>query len=105
LGVVPKRAVSFGNEAFSTKILEFMAVGIPVLASSTRIDRLYFDDSQIMFFNSEDVDDLVSKMEILINGADIRKTLVENSSTYIAENNWDVKRKEYFGIVQKLVAN
>ncbi len=34
LGVVPKRAEGFGNEAFSTKILEFMACGVPVLVSS-----------------------------------------------------------------------
>src|SRR5208337_3740288 len=30
LGVVPKRKDSFGNEAFSTKIMEFMAMGVPV---------------------------------------------------------------------------
>jgi glycosyltransferase involved in cell wall biosynthesis len=102
LGVVPKRAVSFGNEAFSTKIPEFMAMGIPVLASSTKIDRLYFNDSQIMFFRSEDVDDLASKMEILVNDADLRMSLVENSSAYIAENNWTVKRKEYFELIRSL---
>src|SRR5208337_4345732 len=28
LGVVPKRKDSFGNEAFSTKIMEFMAMGV-----------------------------------------------------------------------------
>ena len=36
LGVVPKRADSFGNEAYSTKIMEFMAVGVPVVVSSTK---------------------------------------------------------------------
>lgn len=36
LGVVPKRADSFGDEAYSTKIMEFMAVGVPVVVSSTR---------------------------------------------------------------------
>jgi len=29
LGVVPKRADSFGNEAYSTKIMEFMSLGVP----------------------------------------------------------------------------
>jgi glycosyltransferase involved in cell wall biosynthesis len=102
LGIVPKRADSFGNEAFSTKIPEFMAMGIPVLASSTRIDRYYFNDSQIMFFKSDDVDDLASKMEILINDMDLRKNLVEHSGAYIAENNWNVKRNEYFDLIGSL---
>ncbi len=42
LGIVPKRAAGFGDEAFSTKILEFMALGVPVIASETQIDRYYF---------------------------------------------------------------
>ena len=102
LGVVPKRAVSFGNEAFSTKILEFMAIGVPVLVSNTKIDRFYFNDSQVMFFNSEDVDDMASKMETLINDLPLRSRLVENSDAYIRENNWDVKRNEYFELIRSL---
>ena len=53
LGVVPKRADSFGNEAYSTKIMEFMSVRVPVVVSSTKIDRYYFDDSmRVRFFES-----------------------------------------------------
>ena len=44
LGVVPKRNDSFGGDAFSTKILEFMALGVPLLVADTRIDRHYFND-------------------------------------------------------------
>ena len=101
-GIVPKRAVSFGNEAFSTKIPEFMAVGVPIIASSTMIDRYYFNDSQILFFKSEDVDDLASKMGMLIEDAELRSRLVENGDAYIRENNWDVKRNEYFELIRSL---
>jgi len=102
LGVVPKRAVSFGNEAFSTKIPEFMAVGVPVVASSTMIDRYYFNDSQILFFKSEDVDDLASKMETLINDPRLRSRLVEGGDAYVRDNNWDVKRNEYYDLIRSL---
>jgi glycosyltransferase involved in cell wall biosynthesis len=102
MGIVPKRAVSFGNEAFSTKIPEFMAVGVPIIASSTMIDRYYFNDSQILFFRSEDVDDLASKMGMLIDDPELRSRLVENGDDYIRENNWDVKRNEYFELIRSL---
>jgi len=102
LGVVPKRAVSFGNEAFSTKIPEFMAVGVPVVAAGTMIDRFYFNDSQILFFESENVDDLAAKMETVINDPQLRFRLVEGGKSYIRDNNWDVKREEYFDLVRAL---
>jgi glycosyltransferase involved in cell wall biosynthesis len=102
LGIVPKRAVSFGDEAFSTKIPEFMAVGVPVIASSTTIDRYYFNDSQILFFKSEDVDDLASKMGMLIEHPELRSRLVENSEAYIRENNWGCRRNMYFELIRSL---
>jgi glycosyltransferase involved in cell wall biosynthesis len=102
VGIVPKRAVSFGNEAFSTKILEFMAVGVPVIASSTKIDRYYFNDSNVLFFRSEDVDDLAEKMEMIITQIELRDRLIENGDAYIRLNNWDVKRNEYFNLLEAL---
>jgi glycosyltransferase involved in cell wall biosynthesis len=102
VGIVPKRAVSFGNEAYSTKILEFMAVGVPVIASNTKIDRWYFNDSQILFFRSEDEDDLAEKMERIITDPGLRARLIESGDTYIRLNNWDIKRNEYFDLLRSL---
>ncbi|NJL72862.1 MAG: glycosyltransferase family 4 protein, partial [Candidatus Competibacteraceae bacterium] len=67
IGVVPKRANSFGNEAYSTKIMEFMAVGVPVIVSSTRVDRFYFDDSVVRFFESGNVEALTEAMDELLS--------------------------------------
>jgi glycosyltransferase involved in cell wall biosynthesis len=103
-GLVPKRAVGFGDEAFSTKILEFMAMGIPTIASSTRIDRYYFTDDHILFFKSEDIDDLAEKMATIMQDATLRGKMVANCDRYISENNWDVKRNEYFNLIRKLIA-
>ena len=53
LGVIPKRNDPFGGEAFSTKSLEFMSLGVPVLMSATRIDKYYFNDSVVKFFEPD----------------------------------------------------
>ena len=58
LGVVPKRNDAFGGDAFSTKILEFMALGVPVVVAATRIDTHYFNDSLLRFFTPDDAADL-----------------------------------------------
>jgi glycosyltransferase involved in cell wall biosynthesis len=103
LGVVPKRKDSFGNDAFSTKILEFMAAGVPVLASNTRIDQYYFNRQLVEFFESDNVDDLAAKILALIGNPARRAALRENGAHYIRKNNWEVKRHEYLDLVDRLV--
>jgi glycosyltransferase involved in cell wall biosynthesis len=78
LGVVPKRADSFGNEAYSTKIMEFMSLGIPTVVSSTKIDRFYFDDSVVRFFESGNVEALSDTMLEVIRDRQLRRRLAAN---------------------------
>jgi glycosyltransferase involved in cell wall biosynthesis len=102
LGVVPKRKDSFGNEAFSTKIMEFMAKGIPVIASRTRIDEHYFNETILQFFDSGSVEDLASKIEDLMRDKERRRSLSKCALEFIADNNWDVKKAGYLALVDEL---
>ena len=103
LGVVPKRGDSFGNEAFSTKTLEFMALGVPVLISETAVDRYYFNDDIAMFFRPGDVDDLAAKMGHLISDQALRQKLAKNASVFAKKNNWGVKSSIYLDIIDRLI--
>jgi glycosyltransferase involved in cell wall biosynthesis len=102
LGVVPKRADSFGNEAYSTKIMEFMSVGVPVVVSSTKIDRFYFNDSVVRFFESGNATALAQAMLDLLRHPEKRELLVSNGLAYAARNNWDSRKADYLGLVDSL---
>jgi glycosyltransferase involved in cell wall biosynthesis len=102
LGIVPKRRDSFGNEAFSTKILEFMAAGLPVVASDTKIDRLYFNDDMLCFFTSGNPQSLADSLVKMHDDAMYRERLLRNAFEYIAKNNWRVKQWEYMDLVKRL---
>jgi glycosyltransferase involved in cell wall biosynthesis len=102
-GVVPKRTDSFGNEAFSTKIMEFMAMGVPVIASRTRIDEYYFNEDLVQFFTSGDAADLAEKILEVANNQLRREALRMNAFEFIAANNWDVRKGEYFRLIDGLV--
>ena len=102
LGVVPKRKDSFGNEAFSTKIMEFMAMNVPVIASRTRIDEYYFTDRIVEFFESGSAEDLATKIFSLMQNPERRSALCSCGTEFIASNSWDVKKKEYFDLVDRL---
>ncbi|HWG21591.1 MAG TPA: glycosyltransferase family 4 protein [Terracidiphilus sp.] len=103
LGVVPKRKEGFGDIAFSTKIMEFMAMGVPVLASRTRIDEFYFNDRLVEFFTSGDAAEMAAKILHLMEQPERLAALRRNCSEFIAGNNWNVKQEEYFALVDCVV--
>jgi glycosyltransferase involved in cell wall biosynthesis len=103
LGIVPKRTDGFGNEAFSTKILEFMALGVPVIVSDSAIDRYYFNDSVVKFFRGNDDRDLAQSMLDLIQDPERRERQVKHANEFIKKFDWDVWKHEYLELVDTSV--
>jgi glycosyltransferase involved in cell wall biosynthesis len=105
LAVVPKRASStFGNEAASTKIMEFMALGVPIIVSRTKIDSYYHDQSMVRFFESENEWDLAKAILQLQNDSKLRRQLVANATRYVSRHNWKKKGREYLNLVDRLAS-
>ena len=102
LGVVPKRADSFGNEAYSTKIMEFMSLGVPVVVSNTKIDRYYFDDSIVRFFESGNAEALAEAMLEVLRNRELRQCMVTRAFEYVARNSWQVRKADYLELVDSL---
>jgi glycosyltransferase involved in cell wall biosynthesis len=102
LGVVPKRADSFGNEAYSTKIMEFMSQGVPVVVSRTKIDNFYFDNSVVRFFTSGDVKALAEAMCDVIENPGLREKLIAGGYRYVDLHSWDRRKHEYLNLVDTL---
>ena len=102
-GIVPKRASScFGNEAASTKILDFMMLGLPVLASRTKVESQYFDGTELIFFESENEEDLANCMLRLIQDSRLGAGVVERAYQYLSSHSWAVARKGFFRIIDSV---
>ena len=105
LSVVPKRASSeFGNEAMSTKIMEFMCLGVPVIVARTKVDAYYHDDTRVKFFESENTTDLADAIMSLRRDPMLRQLLVSNASSYVRSNNWNEKKQLYLKLVDDICA-
>jgi glycosyltransferase involved in cell wall biosynthesis len=104
LGVVPKRADSFGDKAYSTKIMEFMALGVPVIVSSTTIDRYYFNDSVVRFFPSGNSGALAVAMLEMICDQKRRQQMAARALEYARQNSWETRKGDYLQLVDSLCA-
>lgn len=103
LGVVPKRAEGFGNEAFSTKILEFMACGVPVIVSRTRIDAHYFDDTVVRFFTSGEEADLAAALTWAYDRRSAHGEWIRAARDFAIRNSWQERVIDYYAVVESLL--
>jgi glycosyltransferase involved in cell wall biosynthesis len=102
LGVIPKRNDQFGGEAFSTKSLEFMASGIPIIIAKTKVDQYYYDDSLVKFFEPENVEALADSMLTMVRDKSLRDRLSKNGLEFASKNSWGGKKQIYLDLVDGL---
>jgi glycosyltransferase involved in cell wall biosynthesis len=104
LAIEPKRSTSaFGNEALSTKILEFMCLGVPVIASRTAVHQYYYDESIIQYYSNDDADELATLMLRLKNDPVRRKAMAARARRYADTNTWNARKSEYLNQVEMLI--
>jgi glycosyltransferase involved in cell wall biosynthesis len=102
LGIVPKRNDPFGGEAFSTKTLEFMSLGVPIIVSKTKIDAYYFNDSVVRFFEPDNEVDLADSMLMLLKDSEKRAELARQAESFVKQFMWDTRKVEYLKLVDSL---
>jgi glycosyltransferase involved in cell wall biosynthesis len=102
LGVIPKRAESFGDEAFSTKSLEFMACGVPLVMSRTTIDTRYFSEDLVRFFPSGDVEALARELVSAYQNREGSAARARRAQAFAEQRSWEKQRHVYLDLVSRL---
>jgi glycosyltransferase involved in cell wall biosynthesis len=104
VGIVPNRSNVFTDGILPTKLLEYVAMGVPVIAARTPTVESYFDDRQVEYFAPGDADDLAKHIRILHADPERRKTLVHNADEFNRSFPWHVISANYAEVVGRLAA-
>lgn len=103
MGIEPKRQIGFSDEAFSTKILEFMTLGVPVVVSDTSVHRYYISEEHVRYFKAGDMNDLAESIKLFYNNKEVRDIYSEKAQQYVRSMCWNVRNNEYMDIIYSLL--
>lgn len=102
LGIVPYRRDIFTDGILPTKLMEYVALGVPVLAADTPIIRQYFDESMVQYFQAGDANDLASNILWLYQHRDRLAALAQNADQFNMQYNWNRVADSYAETLDRL---
>lgn len=102
VGIVPNRLNNFTKDILNAKLLEYVAMGIPVIASRTRGIEYYFDNTMVAFFESGNAEELAQKIVWLYNNPEERTKLVVNAKKFLTQYHWMAEKEKYYNIISAL---
>lgn len=103
IGISTHQAGVFGDLYFSTKIIEFMTQGLPVISSRTYTIDKYIPDDSIFYFEPENVEDLAKQIIYICNNPDVVLEKIKNSRKLISQYSWQEEKKRYLSFYQELI--
>jgi glycosyltransferase involved in cell wall biosynthesis len=93
----------YSQQALNTKLFEYLAMGLPSIATRTKSTEYYLDDSVVLFSEINNPADVARCIRELYHSPAKRLLLRENGLNYIRKNNWNVQMNGFFTIVDKLL--
>ncbi len=103
VGISTHKQDPLGDLCFSGKIIEFLAMDLPVVVSRTKTFQYYFDENMLFFFIPEDISDFAEKVLTVYENPSLAKKKVENARKYIQSLNWNIQKREYIRLVELLI--
>ena len=104
VGISPQADHLFGDIYFSTKVAEYLAVGLPAVVARTPVMAHYYDDSHVAFFTAGDHVDFAARVRAIFQDQAYRDRLVENGLALTRRCSWSRERERFVGVIAALAS-
>ena len=105
VGIVPIVDDAFTRFMLPVKLLEYVALGIPVIASRTDTISAYFDETMLCFAPAGDADALAARIVELHRSPQQRVRLAAAADDFNLRHGWKRERDAYYGLLDQLIAS
>jgi glycosyltransferase involved in cell wall biosynthesis len=99
VGLVPNRRDAATDYMLPVKLLEYVHLGIPVIAPRLLAIQYYFGEDQVAFYEPGDVDELAGSICRLYADPGKRAELARKSAEFAKRFHWDRLKEELYKVI------
>jgi len=102
-GIVLSENNEYANYGIPTKIFEYAAVGLPVIATNLSSIRSAFRDCSMIFVDPENSIQIANEIINIANNPESRKNLSKNAKEDLEKVSYQVMHKRYIDLIEKII--
>jgi glycosyltransferase involved in cell wall biosynthesis len=102
VGIVPLEISAITNHALPLKLLEYIALGMPVVSVRNAAISHYLSDDDCMFFEPNNLDSLCAVLNRLVANPDLVQHYHQRSLAIRDRFLWSREKKKYVGLLHEL---
>jgi glycosyltransferase involved in cell wall biosynthesis len=104
VGITTHQSGDFADLYFSTKIVEFMTQGLPVISSRTGTIEKYIPEDAIFYFEPLQVEDLVRQILTMYYNPGLVLDKIINSKKVVSKLDWREEESRLVSLYGELVS-
>jgi glycosyltransferase involved in cell wall biosynthesis len=98
-GIIPNRPSTLNRFALSSKLFEYVALGIPAVVSRLETLEAHFSDDEVTFFEPGDADSLTDALAWVAANPEAAAEKVARAQAHAAQFSWRVNAERYLAAI------
>jgi glycosyltransferase involved in cell wall biosynthesis len=104
IGLVPSHRDPWTDEVLPTKLLEYAALGIPVITFRNPVIERYFPEDSVYYVDPASPENLEAAMLTLARDPQVALTQAARATEVMDRLRWSQQKLHYFEVIDRLVA-